>query len=142
MIAFPSVKIKQEKVRNILDFLFGSCKLSWDCTDSPLKTVLQLKINTGLSFMEREKLGSRLGFIFLAAACAIGLGNIWRFPYITGINGGACFVLLYLIFLAILGYPALIMELAMGTASQKNMVGAYRVLKNPKHPFPWEKPAL
>ncbi len=68
--------------------------------------------------MERERINSSLSFIFLSAACAIGLGNIWRFPYITGINGGACFVLFYLLFLVIMGYPLLTMELSVGRASQ------------------------
>ena len=62
--------------------------------------------------MKRERISTRLGFIFLSAACAIGLGNIWRFPYIVGLNGGAFFVLFYLIFLVVLGYPLLSMELS------------------------------
>ena len=64
--------------------------------------------------MEREKFGSRLGFILVSAGCAIGLGNVWRFPYITGEYGGAAFVLLYLIFLVILGLPVMVMEFAVG----------------------------
>ena len=66
--------------------------------------------------MSRETLGSRLGFLALAAGCTIGLGNVWRFPFITGKYGGGAFVLIYLVFLAILGYPALTMELAIGRA--------------------------
>lgn len=64
--------------------------------------------------MQREQLGSRLGFILLSAACAIGIGNIWRFPYIVGQYGGAVFVLIYLIFLVILGLPIVTMELSVG----------------------------
>ena len=63
--------------------------------------------------MEREKFGTRLGFILVSAGCAIGLGNVWRFPYITGEYGGAAFVIMYLVFLAIFALPALIMELSL-----------------------------
>lgn len=69
--------------------------------------------------MEREKLGSRLGFILLSAGCAIGCGNVWKFPTLTGANGGGAFVLLYLIFLIILGLPVMTMEFSVGRASQK-----------------------
>mgnify|MGYP000733169748 CR=1 FL=1 len=69
--------------------------------------------------MEREKFGSRLGFILISAGCAIGLGNVWRFPYIVGKYGGAAFVLIYLAFLLILGLPVMVAEFAVGRASQK-----------------------
>lgn len=62
--------------------------------------------------MKREKFSSRLGFILISAGCAIGLGNVWRFPYISGKYGGAAFVLIYLFFLAILGLPIMVMEFA------------------------------
>lgn len=65
----------------------------------------------------REKLSSRLGFILLSAGCAIGMGNVWRFPYVTGQSGGGFFVLIYLAFLALLGIPVLTMEFASGRAS-------------------------
>ena len=78
---------------------------------------------------EREKLTSRLGFILLSAGCAIGLGNVWRFPYITGQYGGAAFVLIYLIFLALLGVPVMTMEFAIGRAGKQNLVGCYRTLE-------------
>ena len=71
--------------------------------------------------MEREKFGTRLGFILVSAGCAIGLGNVWRFPYITGEYGGAAFVIMYLVFLAIFALPALIMEFAAGRASQRSI---------------------
>lgn len=77
----------------------------------------------------RETLGSRLGFLFLSAGCAIGLGNVWRFPYITGKYGGAAFVLLYLIFLVIFGLPIMVMEFSVGRASRKGMGGAFKVLE-------------
>lgn len=64
--------------------------------------------------IEREKLGSRLGFLLLSAGCAIGLGNVWRFPFITGAYGGAAFVLIYLVFLVILGLPIMVMEFSVG----------------------------
>ena len=68
--------------------------------------------------MKREKLSSRLGFILISAGCAIGLGNVWRFPYIVGEYGGAAFVLIYLLFLVILGLPIMTMEFSVGRASQ------------------------
>ena len=75
--------------------------------------------------MEREKLGSRLGFILISAGCAIGVGNVWKFPTMTGQNGGAIFVLIYLIFLVILGLPVMTMEFAMGRAAQASPVMIY-----------------
>ena len=74
--------------------------------------------------MEREKLKSRLGFILLSAGCAIGIGNVWKFPYMVGNNGGGIFVLFYLLFLAIMGVPILSMELAIGRGSKKSTVRA------------------
>ena len=65
---------------------------------------------------KREKFSSRLGFILISAGCAIGLGNVWRFPYITGQYGGGAFVLIYLFFLLVLGLPIIIMEFAVGRA--------------------------
>ena len=65
--------------------------------------------------MKREKFGTRLGFILISAGCAIGLGNVWRFPYITGQYGGAAFVLIYLVCLVMLGLPIMIMEFSVGT---------------------------
>ena len=79
--------------------------------------------------MGREKLGSRLGFILLSAGCAIGIGNVWKFPYIVGENGGGIFVLIYLIFLAILGIPVLTMEFSIGRAAQKSPVRMYQELE-------------
>lgn len=78
---------------------------------------------------KREQLSSRLGFILLSAGCAIGLGNIWRFPYITGVNGGGMFVLIYLFFLLILGLPIVVMEFAVGRASQKSIARSFDVLE-------------
>lgn len=79
--------------------------------------------------MEREKLGSRLGFILLSAGCAIGLGNVYKFPYMVGQNGGGIFVLIYLAFLFLLGLPVMVMELAMGRASQKSPALMYQQLE-------------
>jgi len=78
---------------------------------------------------ERETLGSRLGFLLLSAGCAIGLGNVWRFPYITGKYGGAAFVLIYLVFLVILGLPVMVCEFAVGRASRKSVAGAFKELE-------------
>jgi NSS family neurotransmitter:Na+ symporter len=77
----------------------------------------------------RESLGSRLGFIFLAASCAIGLGNVWRFPYITGRYGGGAFVLIYLICLLFIALPILIMEFSVGRASQQSIIGSFEKLQ-------------
>ena len=82
--------------------------------------------------MERENFKSRLGFILVSAGCAIGIGNVWRFPYVAGQNGGGLFVLLYLIFLVLMGVPVLTMELAVGRASRKSAVLAYKKLEKPK----------
>ena len=79
--------------------------------------------------MQREHLGSRLGFILLSAGCAIGIGNVWKFPYMAGQYGGGFFVLIYLFFLAILGIPVMTMEFAMGRASQKSPVRLYQQLE-------------
>lgn len=79
--------------------------------------------------MERERFSSRIGFILICAACAIGLGNVWRFPYIVGKYGGGAFVLVYLLFLILLGAPIMTMELAVGRASQRSAASAYRVLE-------------
>ena len=82
--------------------------------------------------MPRARLGSRLGFILLSAGCAIGIGNVWRFPYMAGQNGGAIFVVIYLICLAALGIPAMTMEFAMGRAAQKSIVKLYDKIEPPK----------
>ncbi len=79
--------------------------------------------------MQREKFGSRLGFILISAGCAIGLGNVWRFPYIVGEYGGAAFILLYLLFLVIFGLPIMTMEFAVGRASKKSIADSFRVLQ-------------
>ena len=87
--------------------------------------------------MKRETFGSRLGFILVSAGCAIGIGNVWKFPYVAGQNGGGVFVLFYLLFLAIMGIPVLTMELAVGRASRKGAVGSYKALQKPKAKWHW-----
>lgn len=79
--------------------------------------------------MEREKFKSRLGFILISAGCAIGIGNVWRFPYVVGNNGGGCFVLFYILFLVILGLPILTMEFSVGRASQQSISRAFKTLE-------------
>ncbi len=81
--------------------------------------------------MERESLGSRLGFILISAGCAIGLGNVWKFPYMVGEYGGGAFVLFYLVFLILLGVPILMAEFSLGRASQKSPVRMYQQLEKP-----------
>lgn len=81
--------------------------------------------------MEREKLGSRMGFILLSAGCAIGIGNVWRFPYIAGVYGGGAFVLFYLFFLVIMGIPVMTMEFAVGRASRKSIIRSFEKLEKP-----------
>ena len=78
---------------------------------------------------KRERFSSRLGFILISAGCAIGLGNVWRFPFITGQYGGAAFVLIYLLFLVILGMPIMVMDFAVGRASQKSAARSFHVLE-------------
>ena len=89
---------------------------------------------------KRENLASRIGFILLSAGCAIGLGNVWRFPYITGKNGGASFVLIYLLFLVILGLPIMIMEFAIGRASRQNIALSLRTLEPKGTKWHWYGP--
>ncbi|MBD5450524.1 MAG: sodium-dependent transporter [Lachnospiraceae bacterium] len=79
--------------------------------------------------VEREKLGSRMGFILLSAGCAIGIGNVWRFPYIAGLYGGGVFVLFYLFFLITMGVPVMTMEFAVGRASRKSIIKSYTELE-------------
>lgn len=81
--------------------------------------------------MERERLGSRLGFILLSAGCAIGVGNVWKFPWMAGQYGGGVFVLIYLLFLVILGLPVMVVEFSLGRASQKSPAKLYQALEKP-----------
>ena len=81
--------------------------------------------------MERESFKSRLGFLLVSAGCAVGIGNVWKFPYVVGQNGGGWFVLLYLLFLVIMGLPVLTMELAVGRGSRKSAVQGYKALEKP-----------
>lgn len=78
---------------------------------------------------ERETFGSRLGFILVSAGCAIGLGNVWKFPYMAGKYGGAAFILIYLVFLVLLGLPVLVCEFAVGRASRKSTARAFHDLE-------------
>ncbi|MDE7219302.1 MAG: sodium-dependent transporter [Oscillospiraceae bacterium] len=86
---------------------------------------------------KRETFSSRLGFLLISAGCAIGLGNVWRFPYITGKYGGAAFVLLYLLFLVILGLPVMVMELAVGRASKKSIALSFQKLEPKGSKWHW-----
>jgi len=86
---------------------------------------------------KRETLASRIGFLFLSAGCAIGLGNVWRFPYITGKYGGGAFVLLYLIFLVIFGLPIMVMEFSVGRASKKSIAKAFTELEPEGKKWHW-----
>ena len=78
---------------------------------------------------EREKFGSRLGFILVSAGCAVGLGNVWKFPYMCGRYGGAAFILIYLVFLAILGFPIMVCEFSVGRGSQKSCAASFKKLE-------------
>ena len=80
---------------------------------------------------ERESLGSRLGFLLLSAGCAIGIGNVWKFPYITGRYGGGIFVLIYLFFLISMGVPLMTVEFSVGRASKKSVMRSYQALEKP-----------
>ena len=81
---------------------------------------------------KRDTFGSRLGFILVSAGCAIGIGNVWKFPYVAGASGGAIFVLFYLLFLVLMGIPVMTMELAVGRAGRSSAVQAYRNLEPKK----------
>ena len=83
--------------------------------------------------MKRENFKSRLGFILISAGCAIGIGNVWKFPYVAGQNGGGIFVLFYLLFLVAVGVPVLTMEFAVGRASKKSVICCYQQLEKPGH---------
>ena len=87
--------------------------------------------------MEREKFKSRLGFILLSAGCAIGIGNVWRFPYVAGNNGGGAFVLCYIFFLVIMGLPIMTMEFAVGRASKKSTARSFFVLEKKGQKWHW-----
>ena len=78
--------------------------------------------------MKRDSFGSRLGFILVSAGCAIGIGNVWKFPYVAGQNGGGIFVLFYLLFLLLMGVPVLTMELAVGRAGRSSAHRAFQTL--------------
>ena len=80
---------------------------------------------------QREKFSSRLGFILISAGCAIGLGNVYRFPITTGAYGGALFVLIYIGFLLLIGLPIMTMELSVGRASQKSIASSFDILEKP-----------
>ena len=88
--------------------------------------------------MERENLKSRLGFILLSAGCAIGIGNVWKFPYMAGQGGGGAFVLFYLIFLVLLGLPIMTMEFAVGRASKKSPCLLYTSITEYLYAYPCE----
>ena len=79
--------------------------------------------------MNREQFGSRLGFILVSAGCAVGLGNVWKFPYMAGKFGGAAFILVYLLFLLIFGLPIMVCEFGVGRASRKSIASSYKVLE-------------
>lgn len=87
--------------------------------------------------MERESFKSRLGFLLVSAGCAIGIGNVWKFPYVAGANGGGVFVLFYLLFLMIMGVPILTMELAVGRSSRRSAVESYKALEKPGSKWHW-----
>ena len=95
------------------------------------------KVSSGME--QREKFSSRLGFLLIAAGCAIGLGNVYRFPIITGAYGGALFVLIYLAFLVILGIPMICCELAIGRASKRSIATAFDQLEKPGHKWHFMK---
>ncbi len=86
---------------------------------------------------KRETFASRLGFILISAGCAIGLGDVWRFPYITGKYGGGIFVLIYLVFIIMLGLPIMSMELAVGRASRKSIATSFKVLEKNGQKWHW-----
>ena len=103
------------RTKNVLSFAkqTGSCK------------------GKGYSLVKREQLGSRLGFIMLSAGCAIGCGNVWKFPWMCGQNGGGSFMLVYILCLILLGIPALVLEFSIGRAAQTSPLFMYKKLEKP-----------
>ena len=87
--------------------------------------------------LKRESFASRIGFLLVSAGCAIGIGNVWRFPTVTGQYGGGVFVLFYLLFLVLMGAPVLTMELAVGRGGRKSAVLAYKNLEKPGSKWRW-----
>lgn len=110
---------------NVFDNISLLIKLSVIKSESAPKSKL---CNEKSSTNMREKLASRLGFILLSAGCAIGLGNVWRFPYIAGQNGGGWFVAIFLVFLVLVGLPVLMMEFATGRAARKSIARLHETL--------------
>ena len=94
-------------------------------------------IQEGQRVKERETFASRLGFVLISAGCAIGLGNVWRFPYIVGQYGGAAFVLLYLVFLVLMGLPIMAMEFSVGRASRRSVAVSFHVLEPKGSKWHW-----
>lgn len=110
-----------------------SCIMMSISTSSNSKSILFLKLFELGRYrkLERESFGSRMGFILLSAGCAIGIGNVWRFPYIAGMYGGGMFVLFYLFFLVSMGVPVMTMEFAVGRASRKSIIKSFSQLEKP-----------
>lgn len=101
----------------------------WDIIQKDYKGAVTKKVIGDVEVMERDRFGSRLGFILLSAGCAIGIGNVWKFPYIVGQYGGGIFVLIYVFFLLVLGIPVMTMEFSLGRASQKSPAKLYQQLE-------------
>ena len=106
----------------------GTTSTAVSAVAEPSPATVETAVTAEVERASREHFASRLGFILISAGCAIGLGNVWRFPYITGQYGGAAFILMYLVFLVILGLPVMVMEFAVGRASQSSAAHAFERL--------------
>ena len=127
--AIMSVRCYKECCKYHHKFVTGSSGNYAERTLKKSQPELPLTVVLGGNMDNRESFKSRIGFILVSAGCAIGIGNVWKFPYLAGQNGGGLFVIFYLIFLAIMGIPVLTMELACGRASRQSAVKAYKALE-------------
>ncbi len=125
----PDSSLQTLSTKEATILLFFCCVLLF--FSKYLLFAILLKIVYTPRIMNRENLGSRLGFILLSAGCAIGIGNVWKFPYMVGSYGGGAFVLFYLLFLAILGLPIMVMEFSIGRSAQKSPIKMFNSLEQP-----------
>ena len=129
--------LQKEKRCSILGGCLSFLLLHREMPDIRFAPGLKIERFRFMSVEKREQFASRLGFILMTAGCAIGLGNVWRFPYVAGANGGGIFVLLYLFFLVVLGFPLMMMELSVGRAGKCTLPGAMRALQRNKNAHGW-----
>ena len=126
-------------MKRLLTIIFAIIIITINSNNVLALTVNEENISMNISQEKREQLGSRLGFIMLSAGCAIGCGNVWKFPWMCGQNGGGSFMLVYVICLLILGLPAMVMELSVGRAAQTSPLYMYEKLSGKRK---WKIPGI